>query len=205
MIVPSHTHKHWAYMYVYFCLFHRGAHMLRSLTSLFFFLTEKTILLVLTALWEAHAWCAKVCFKGCNYPGREIVWNTCWLVCGWAWSDMVLWRFGVLPRTLLYCTENVAGIHACIRGRGQGSLDLPENRRNIVFPCNDQCWSSEESQSCQLSIQCWAIIGLPAKSMAFRWWPDVVTLTVSHIKKVKVGPPLPKHHAPPPPPTSIEA
>ena len=42
----------------------------------------------------------------------------------------------VLPRTLLYCTENVAGIHACIRGRGQGSLDPPENRRNIVFPCN---------------------------------------------------------------------
>ena len=38
---------------------------------------------------------------------------------------------GVLSRTLLYCTENVAGIHACIRGRGQGSLDPPENRRNI--------------------------------------------------------------------------
>ena len=30
----------------------------------------------------------------------------------------------------------VAGIHACIRGRGQGSLDPPKNRRNIVFPCN---------------------------------------------------------------------
>ena len=27
-------------------------------------------------------------------------------------------------------------VHACIRGRGQGSLDPPENRRNIVFPCN---------------------------------------------------------------------
>ena len=37
----------------------------------------------------------------------------------------------MLPRTLLY-----AGIHACIRGRGQGSLDPPEYRRNIVFPCN---------------------------------------------------------------------
>ena len=45
----------------------------------------------------------------------------------------------MLPRTLLYCTENVAGIHAY-----------------------------------ELSIQCWAIIGLP--------------LTVSPIKKVKVGP-----------------
>ena len=45
----------------------------------------------------------------------------------------------MLPRTLLYCTENVAVIHAY-----------------------------------ELSIQCWAIIGLP--------------LTVSPIKKVKVGP-----------------
>ena len=44
----------------------------------------------------------------------------------------------MLPWTLLYCTKNVAGIHVCIRGRGQGSLDPPppENRRNIVFPCN---------------------------------------------------------------------
>ena len=39
-------------------------------------------------------------------------------------------------RILLYCTENAAGIHACIRERGQGSLDPPKNRRNIVFPCN---------------------------------------------------------------------
>ena len=42
----------------------------------------------------------------------------------------------MLPRTLLYCTENVAGIHVCIRGRGQGSLNPPENRRNIVFHCD---------------------------------------------------------------------
>ena len=42
----------------------------------------------------------------------------------------------MLPRTLLYSTEKVAGIDACIRERGQGSLDPPENRRNIVFPCN---------------------------------------------------------------------
>ena len=57
------------------------------------------------------------------------------------WLSLVRYGFvevggGVLPRTLLYCTENVAGIHACIRGRGQGSLNPPENRRNIVFPCN---------------------------------------------------------------------
>ena len=45
----------------------------------------------------------------------------------------------MLPRTLSYCTEIVAGIHAY-----------------------------------ELSIQCWATIGLP--------------LTVSPIKKVKVGP-----------------
>ena len=32
----------------------------------------------------------------------------------------------MLPRTLLYCTENVACIDACIRGRGQGSLDPSE-------------------------------------------------------------------------------
>ena len=79
------------------------------------------------------------------------------------------------------------------------SLDPPENCRNIVFPCN--AGHGEESQSCQLSIQCWAIIGLPANSMAFRWWPDVIVLTVSPIKKVKNWTPLPKHHAS----TSIEA
>ena len=42
----------------------------------------------------------------------------------------------MLPRTLLYCTENVAGIHACIRGRGRDLWNPPENCRNIVFHCN---------------------------------------------------------------------
>ena len=44
---------------------------------------------------------------------------------------MFLWRFGGASTDplVLYC-------HACIRGRGQGSLDPPENRRNIVYPCN---------------------------------------------------------------------
>ena len=34
--------------------------------------------------------------------------------------------------------------------------------------------SPEKSQSCKASIQCWAIIGPPAKRhlMAFRWWAD---------------------------------
>ena len=54
----------------------------------------------------------------------------------------------MLPWTLLYCTENVAGIHAY-----------------------------------ELSIQCWAIIGL--------------SLTVSPIKKSKSWTPLPKHYAVP--------
>ena len=58
-----------------------------------FFLTENYCTCINRPVREAHAWCAKVCFKGCGYPDREFVWNTCWLVCAWAWSDMVLWRF----------------------------------------------------------------------------------------------------------------
>ena len=42
----------------------------------------------------------------------------------------------MLPRTLLYCTENVQVFMRVSGGRGQGSLDPHENRRNIVFPCN---------------------------------------------------------------------
>ena len=56
--------------------------------------------------------------------------------------------------------------YSCVypgEGAGVSGPPPPENRRNIALP-----WSSEESQSCQLSIQCWAIIGLPANSMAFR-------------------------------------
>ena len=71
-------------------------------------------------------------------------------------------------------------------GEGVGGSGSPWKSQKYNIPL--QCWSSDESQSCQLSIQCSAIIGLPANSMAFRWWPDVVTLTVSPIKKVKVGP-----------------
>ena len=95
----------------------------------------------------------------------------------------------MLPRTLLYCTENVAGIHACIRGRGQGSLDPPENRRNIVFPCNAGPVKNHK------------VVMLGHHRFASKF--NGVTLKVSPIKKVKVGP-----HAPPPPPPptkSIEA
>ena len=168
------------FSHFFVCLFHWGAHILRSLTGFF------TIVLVLIALWEVHAWCAKVCFKGCGYPGREIVWNTCWLVCGWAWSDMVLWRFGGASTDPLVLYWQCCRYSCVYPGEGAAVSGSPWKSQKYSIPL--QCWSSEESQSCQLSIQCWAIIGLPANSMAFRWWLDVVTLTVSPVKKVKVGP-----------------
>ena len=97
----------------------------------------------------------------------------------------------MLPRTLLYCTENVAGIHVCIRGRGQGSLDPPKNRRNIVFPCNvgpvknhrvaNLAFNVEPSSVCQ-QIQ-WRFAGGPTSSR----------LQCPPIKKVKVGPHAPPH------------
>ena len=43
---------------------------------------------------------------------------------------------GVLPQTLFYCTENVQVFMRVSGGRGQGSLDPPENCRNIVLPSN---------------------------------------------------------------------
>ena len=101
----------------------------------------------------------------------------------------------MLPRTLLYCTENVACIHACIRGRGQGSLDPPENRRNIVFPCNAGPVKNHKVANLAFNV------GPSSNSMAFRWWPEFVTLIVTPIKKVEVGP-LCQNIMPP---TSIEA
>ena len=73
-----------------------------------------------------------------------------------------------------------------VSGGGGRGLWIPLKIAENSIPL--QCWSSEESQSCQLSIHCWAIIGLPANSTTFRWWPNVVTLTVPPIQKVKVGP-----------------
>ena len=133
-MLTAFAHARIQFFTFFVCLFHRGAHMLRSLTSFFYFLTENyRLVLVLIALWEAHAWCAKVCFKACGNPGREIVWNMCWLVCGY----QVLWWFGGASTDPLVLYWKCSGIHACIRGRGgQGSLDPPESRRNIVFPCN---------------------------------------------------------------------
>ena len=66
-------------------------------------------------------------------------------------------------------------------GGGRGSLDPPENRRNIVFPCNAGPVKNHKVANLTFNVG-------PANSMAFRWWLDVVTLTVSPVKKVKVGP-----------------
>ena len=74
----------------------------------------------------------------------------------------------------LHCTENVAGIHACIQcpQRGKGSIDPPENRRNIVFLCNagpvknqkvaNLAFNVEPSSVCQ-QIQ-WRFTGGPMSS-----------------------------------------
>ena len=73
----------------------------------------------------------------------------------------------MLPRTLLYCTENVQ-----VFMRVSGSLDPPENRRNIVFPCNagpvknrkvaNLAFNVGTSSVCQ-QIQ-WRFAGVPMSS-----------------------------------------
>ena len=124
--------------------------------------------------------------------------NTCWLVCGWAWSNMVLWRLWDASTDPLVLYWKCCRYSCVYPGEGAGVSESPWKSQKYSIPL--RCWSSEESQSCQLSIQCWAIIGLQANSMAFRWWPDVVTLTVSPIKTVKVGPLCQNIMHPPPPP-----
>ena len=66
------------------CLFHRGAHMLRSLTS-FFFSNGK---LLASACINRPVRGPRMMRKSCGYPGREIVWNTCWLVCGYGFVEV---------------------------------------------------------------------------------------------------------------------
>ena len=67
----------------------------------------------------------------------------------------------------------------CIRERGQGSLDPPENRRNIVFPCNAGPVKNHKVANLPFNVG-------PSSVCQQIQWPDVVTLTVSPIKKVKV-------------------
>ena len=99
------------------------------------------------------------------------------------WFCRGLW---VLPRTVLYwkCCR-----YSCVYP-GEGARVSGFPWKSQKYSITLQCWSSEESQS----YQRWAIIGLPANSMAFRWWPHVATLTVPPIKKVKVGPHAPHEY-----------
>ena len=90
---------------------------------------------------------------------------------------MVLWRFVGASTDPLVLYWKCCRYSCVYPGEGASVSGSPWKSQKYSIPL--QCWSSEESQSCQLSIQCWAIIGLPANSMAFRWWPHVVTLTVS--------------------------
>ena len=95
------------------------------------------------------------------------------------------------------------------KGGRIGCWDPPplKNHKNIGFLSNT---GSDPLKNCsyQASIQCWAIIGTPAKRhlMAFHWWADDGLLigihgsslslstkkTQKHKNVVKVGPPLTK-------------
>ena len=64
--------------------------------------------------------------------------------------------------------------------RGDWGLDSPpplDNHNNIGFPSNTGPDPLKKSQGYQASIQCWAIIGTPAKchsngvSLADQCWP----------------------------------
>ena len=49
---------------------------------------------------------------------------------------MVLWRFGGASTDPLVLLCKCCRYSCVYPGEGQGSLDPPENRRNMVFPCN---------------------------------------------------------------------
>ena len=101
--------------------------------------------------------------------------------------------------------------HACMGGsRGDAGVRPPPPpppplKKHKKYRASKQYWSRfpEKSQSYQASIQCWAIIGTPAKRllMAFPWRADdgpilvVFGSSLPHqLKKtlVKCGPPLTK-------------
>ena len=92
-------------------------------------------------------------------------------------------------------------------GGSRGGTGVPdplplENHRNIGFPSNIDPDSLKILQSYQASIQCWVIMGPPAKrySMAFYWRTDdgpfIVMFgnSIPHqLKKkklIELGPPL---------------
>ena len=90
------------------------------------------------------------------------------------------------------------------RGGGGGPDPHLQNNKNIWFPSNTGPDTLKKSQSYQASIQCWAIIGPPAKrhsngvSLAGQWWPTFrgiwIVPPLINLKKnvAKVGPPLTK-------------
>ena len=63
--------------------------------------------------------------------------------------------------------------------RGQGSGPPLKNHKNIGFSSNTGR-DPLKNRCCQAIIQCWAIIGTPAKRhlMAFLWWADNGALIV---------------------------
>ena len=87
-----------------------------------------------------------------------------------------------------------SGIHACIRGRGQWSLDPPESRRNIVFPCNAGPVKNHKVANLACNVGPSSVCGVSLVAR-FRHANSVP------YQKSKSWTPLPKHHVP----TSIEA
>ena len=69
---------------------------------------------------------------------------------------------------------------------GQGSLDPPENLRNIVFPCNAGPVKNHKVANLAFNV------GPSSVCQQIQWLfaggPDVVTLILSPIKKVKLDP-----------------
>ena len=89
--------------------------------------------------------------------------------------------------------------HVRIQRGGTGGPDPLDNYKNIGFLSNTGP-DPLKSQSYQVSIQCWAIIGPPAKrhlngvSLAGQCWPAksgilILTALIKLKKTVKVGPP----------------
>ena len=76
----------------------------------------------------------------------------------------------MFPTNLMSYTTNIM---CGSRGGDRGFETLLKNHKNIGFPSNT-CPDPLKSHSYQASIQCWAIIGTPAKRnlVAFRWRAD---------------------------------
>ena len=73
---------------------------------------------------------------------------------------------------------NSSDVWADPKGRAGSPPPPPpeKNHKNLGFQSNIDSDPLKKSQSFQASIQCWAIIGTPAKrhfiKMAFHWWAN---------------------------------